>query len=231
MSHREIPDSAIETVAQYINNRSNKNYGISPIGIEGNTETPQVFEILPFDQIDDTDRRFFAIDGSYNTEQFYNGLAIAVYSAGYICYHRGQQVRMNTLDDPVILGQAYYPNTVLVTNEDHLPAIYDELLGFKSVARLLEFFDADPSEVFPYKKEQVCTNLSTLLSFCQEVLEIALILEVAELAGTKAGDMILRDGTLRPIQIKQPYLVKLGRFLHDKGILAVGITIEPRIIG
>ena len=224
MSHKEIPDSAIETVAQYINNRSNKNYGISPVGTEGNVETPQIFEILPFDEIDNTDRRFYAIDGSYNTEQFYNGLAIAVYSAGYICYQHGQQVRMNSLDDPVILGQAYYPNNVLVTNDDHLPAIYDELLGFKPIVRLLKFFEDDPREVFPYQKEQVCTNLSTLLSFCQEVLEIALILEVAELPETKSGDMILRDGTLRPIQIKQPYLVKLGRFLHEKGILVVGIT-------
>src|SRR5512139_652890 len=128
MSRKEIPDSAIETVARHINDRSNKNYGISPIGNETNIETPQVFEILPFDQIDSTDRRFYAIDGSYNSEQFYNGLAIAIYAASYICYQHGKQVRMNSLDDPVILGQAYYPDNILVTNQDHLSAIYDELL-------------------------------------------------------------------------------------------------------
>jgi hypothetical protein len=91
MSRKEIPDSAIETGARHINNRSNKNYGINPIGSEANIETPQVFEILPFDEIDSTDRRFYAIDGSYNTEQFYNGLAIAVYTAGYTCFHHGQR--------------------------------------------------------------------------------------------------------------------------------------------
>lgn len=229
MSRKEIPDSAIETVAQHINTRSNKNYGVSPIGNEENIETPQVFEILPFDEIDMSDRRFYAIDGSYNTEQFYNGLAIAVYTAGYICFHRGQQIRMNALDDPLILGQAYYPQNILVTNEEHLLAIYDEFLSFKPVKRLLEFFAKDPSEVFPYKKEQVCINLSTLLSFCQEVLEIALLLEVAERPETKSGDFILRDGTLRPLQIKQPFLVKLGRLIHKKGIVAVAVTKQSPI--
>jgi len=229
MSRKEIPDSAIEKVAQHINNRSNKNYGINPIGNRDNIETPQVFEILPFNEIDDSDRRFYAIDGSHNTEQFYNGLAIAVYTAGYICFHCGQQVRMNSLDDPVILGQAYYPQNILVTNEDHLLAIYEEFLSLRPVKRLLEFFTKDPSEVFPYKKEQLCVNLSTLLSFCQEVLEIALVLEVAELPESKNGDFILRDGTLRPLQIKQPFLVQLGRLLHEKGIIVVAVTKQSQI--
>ena len=229
MSRREIPDSAIETVAQHINNRSSKNYGINPIGNEENVETPQIFEILPFDEIDDTDGRFYAIDGSYNSQQFYNGLAIAVYTAGYVCFYHGQQVRMNPLDDPVILGQAYYPQNILVTNDDHLLAIYDEFLSLKPVKRLLEFFARDASEVFPYNKEQVCVNLSTLLSFCQIVLEIALILEIAELPETKKGDFILRDGTLRPIQIKQHFLVQLGRFLHEKGIIVVAVTKQSPI--
>ena len=51
MSRKEIPDSAIETVARHINTRSNKNYGINPIGQPDNIETPQIFEIVPFDQI------------------------------------------------------------------------------------------------------------------------------------------------------------------------------------
>ena len=85
MSQKEIPDDAIEAVARHINNRSNKNYSINPIGNEDNIETPQIFEILPFGEIDNTDRRFYAIDGSYNSQEFYNGLAIAIYSAGYIC--------------------------------------------------------------------------------------------------------------------------------------------------
>ena len=138
MSGVEIPDSAIETVAQHISNRSSKNYGINPVGDAGNLETPQVFEILPFDEIDDADRKVYAIDGSYNSEQFYNGLAIGVYSGGYVCFHHGKQIRMNRLDDPVVLGQAYYPQNILVTNETHMFAIYDEFLSIKPVKKLLD---------------------------------------------------------------------------------------------
>jgi hypothetical protein len=233
MSRKEIPDSAIETVARHINNRSNKNYGINPIGHEDNIETPQIFEIIPFNEIDNTDRRFYAIDGSYGSEQFYNGLAIAVYSAGYICYQRGEQVRINLLDDPIILGQAYYPDNILVTNQEHLSAIYDELLTLEPVKRLIEFCteksDNIPETIFAYDKEKICVNLSTLLSFCQEVLEIALILEVAKHKDTKPGDFILRDGTLRPLQIKQSYLVRLGKYLHEKNITIAAVTKQSPI--
>lgn len=229
MSRKEIPDSAIEAVARHINRRSNTNYGINPIGNEDNIETPQVFEIIQFDEIDNTDRRFYAIDGSYNSEQFYNGLAIAIYSAGYICFHHGKQVRMNSLDDPVILGQAYYPENILITNEEHLGAIYDELLTLPPVKKLLDFWDDETENIFPYDKEKICVNLSTLLSFCQEILEIALIFEIAELPETKSGDFVLRDGTLRPLQVKQTYMVKLGEHLHKKGIILLSITKQSPI--
>ena len=224
MSRKEIPDSAIEIVAQHINSRSSKNYGINSVGTDANIETPQIFEILPFNEIDKTERRFYAIDGSYNSEEFYNGLAIAIYAAGYICFHHGKQVRMNSLDDPIILGHAYYPENILVTNEDHLNAMYDELLTLKPVKRLMDFWGGKPEDVFSYDKKAICTTLSTLLSFCQEVLEIALILEIAELSATKPGDYILRDGTLRPNQIKQNCMVRLGKFLHEKGIIIVAVT-------
>lgn len=229
MPRKEIPDSAIELVAKHINTRSNKNYGIPVIGHEENIETPQIFEIIPFDQIDDSDRRFYAIDGSYNSEQFYNGLCIAIYAAGYICFHKGQQIRMNSLDDPVILGKAYYPQNILITHQDHLVAIYDEFLTLEPVKNLLSFLNEKPEEIFPYKKEQICTNLSTLLGFCQEVLEIALILEVIDLGGTKSGDFILRDGTLRPLQVKQKYLVKLGKYAYEKGVMIVAVTKQSPI--
>jgi len=229
MSRKEIPDSAIETVARHINTRSNKNYGINPIGQADNIETPQIFEIVPFDQIDNTNNRFYSIDGSYNSEQFYNGLAVAMYSAGYICYHNGKQIRLNTLDDPVILGQAYYPENIIVTNRDHLFAIYDEVLTLKPVERLLKFWGTKTENVLAYDRNAICDNLSKLLSFCQEILEIALILEVAELSDTKAGDFILRDGTLRPLQVKQPYLVQLGKYLHDKSINLIAITKQSPI--
>ncbi|MFN8443008.1 MAG: DNA double-strand break repair nuclease NurA [Caldilineaceae bacterium] len=226
---KEIPDSAIELVAKHINTRSNKNYGIPIIGHEENIETPQIFEIMPFDQIDNSDRRFYAIDGSYNSEQFYNGLSVAIYAAGYICFHRGKQLRMNLLDDPIILGQAYYPENILVTHQEHLIAIYDELLTLEPVKRLLDFWSDAPENIFSYNKEQICTNLSTLLGFCQEILEIALILEVTNRPDTTTGDFILRDGTLRPLQVKQLYLVKLGKYLHEKGVKLVAITKQSPI--
>ncbi|CAC5341540.1 MULTISPECIES: DNA double-strand break repair nuclease NurA [Planktothrix] len=224
MPGKQIPDTAIEQVAQHINTRSNKNHGIPVIGHEENIETPQIFEIIQFDKIDDSDRRFYAIDGSYNSEQFYNGLAIAIYAAGYICFHRGKQIRMNSLDDPVVLGQAYYPQNILITHHDHLNAIYDEFLTLEPIKYLFKFLEDSPENVFPYKKEQICTNLSTLLGFCQEVLEIALILEVIDRPETKAGDFILRDGTLRPLQIKQKYLVNLGEYAYKKQIKIVSVT-------
>jgi len=229
MSRKEIPDSAIEAVARHINKRSNTNYGINPIGNEDNIETPQVFEIIQFDEIDNTDRRFYSIDGSYNSEQFYNGLAIAIYSAGYVCFQHGKQVRMNSLDDPVILGQAYYPENILITNEEHLSAIYDELLTLPPVKKLLDFWEDGVENIFPYNKEKICVNLSTLLSFCQEILEIALIYEIAELPETKSGDFILRDGTLRPLQVKQTYMVKLGQYLHKKKIILLSVTKQSPI--
>lgn len=229
MPRKEIPDSAIELVAKHINTRSNKSYGIPVVGHEENIETPQIFEIIPFDQIDNSDRRFYAIDGSYNSEQFYNGLCIAIYAAGYICFHRGQQIRMNSLDDPVILGKAYYPQNILITHQEHLVAIYDEFLTLEPVKQLIGFLGGKPEEIFSYKKEQICTNVSTLLGFCQEVLEISLILEIINLGETKPDDFILRDGTLRPLQIKQKYLVKLGKYAHEKGVKIIAVTKQSPI--
>jgi hypothetical protein len=231
MANKEIPDSAIEAVALQINTRSNKNYSINPLGIAENIETPQFFEIIPFNEIDNTNRRFYAIDGSYNSQEFYNGLAIAIYAAGYICYQGGKQIRMNGDDDPVILGQAYYPENILITNEEHFGIIYDELLSLPSVKELLEFWDDRTENVFPYKKDQICTNMSSLLSFCQEILEIALVLEIDELPETKTGDFILRDGNLRPNLVKQPYMVKLGKYLHDKGIALVAVCTSSEHLG
>jgi len=107
--------------------------------------------------------------------------------------------------------------------------MYDELLSLPPVKKLLDFWNDSLENVFPWKKDQICSNLSTLLGFCQEILEIALILEVAELPDTKSGDFILRDGNLRPLQVKQPYMVKLGKYLHDKGIVIVAVTKQSPI--
>ena len=128
MNPREIPQEAINAVAKHINDRTNKFTSISITTVENNPESPHYFEIVPFDKIDDSDTRFYAIDGSYNSQDFYNGLSIGIYCAGYICYHKGQQIRLNSSDYPVILGKAYYPQNILITNETHCHAVFDELL-------------------------------------------------------------------------------------------------------
>jgi hypothetical protein len=55
-------------------------------------------------------------------------------------------------------------------------------------------------------------------------LEWALIFEIAYRDEIRRGDLILRDGTLRSLYIKQPYLVRLGKLLREKGIIIAAIT-------
>ncbi len=229
MNRKEIPDDAIEIVAQFINNRNNKKYSIPVIGNPDNPETPQIFEIIPFEEIDDCNRRFYAVDGSSNSEQFYNGLALAIYTAGYVCYHKGSQLPMNGEDDPTILGQAYYPNNILITNQSHLSDIYDELLTLPSIKNLISFWEDTSELIFAYDREVICRDLNTVLSFCQEILEWAMVYEIANREEISEGDLILRDGTLRSVHIKQKYLVKLGKFIHEKGIHLIGITKQSPI--
>ncbi len=224
MGNDLIPEDAIHKVAQYINKKNNKSYNIPVVGNPDNVETPQIFEIIPFREIDASESKFYAIDGSYNSQQFYNGLAVGIYNAGYICYDKGKPVKLNKLDDPLIYGNIYYPKNILVTNEEDLFAIYDELLHLPPVRNLLSFFEDTPENIFPYKKDVICTNLSTLLSFAQEILEWSLILEIINLQITKESDFILRDGTLRSLHIKQKYLVKLGKLAHEKKVYLVAIT-------
>lgn len=229
MGRNAITDNAIDVVAQYINNRNNKNYSIPVVGNSDNVETPQIFEIIPFEEIDNSDRRFYAIDGSSNSEQFYNGLSLAIYTAGYICYHKGVQIPMNGYGDPIILGQAYYPENVLITTETHLFDIYDELISLPPVQKLISFCGNTPDLIFAYKRETVCRDLTTVLNFCQEILEWAMVYEIINLEETKKGDVILRDGTLRSLNIKQEYLVELGKYLHQKGVYIFGITKQSPI--
>lgn len=225
MSHDKISQEAIDIIAQHINHRNNRQYGIPPVTIPDNPETPQYFEIVPFDKIDDIDMRVYAIDGSQNSHTFYNGLSIALYRAGYICFESGKQIRMNDHDDPVIMGKLYSPQNILVTCEDHMYAIYDELLELPPVRSLLEFLGDSPENIFAYARDTiVTTSTSALLSFCQGVLEWALIYEIACRDEIRRGDLILRDGTLRSLYIKQPYLVRLGKSLREKGIVIAAIT-------
>lgn len=224
MSRKEIPDNAIEKIAKHINERNSKPSKTSIVTIDGETETPHYFEIVSFNQIDQSSSKFFAIDGSYNSQEFYNGLSIGIYTAGYVCYTEGKQIRLNKLDDPVILGKSYYPENILVTNEEHRDAIYDELLSMEPVRNMLKYFEADEEAVFGFPREVICMSLPKLLSFCQEVLEWALVYEIAMINDIGQGDYILRDGTLRSNNIKQKYLIKIAEHLKSKGIHFLAIT-------
>jgi len=221
----QIPQNAIDAIAQHINQRSNRPYSIPVVGNESNLETPQIFEIIPFDEIDNTKLHVYGIDGSKNSHSFYNGISIGLYRGGYVCFESGKQLRMNNHNDPVILGQSYISENILVTRDDHLLAIYDELLMLQPVKQFIEFLDATPEDVFPYKRDVVCSSISTVLSFCQEILEWSLVYEISCREEIKRGDFILKDGPLRSNNIKQKYLVKLGDFLSvEKHIILVGIT-------
>ena len=229
MNKKEIPESTIDIIAQHINERANRPSNFPIITIEGETETPHYYEIIQFDEIDKSERTFFAIDGSYNSQDFYNGLSVGLYTAGYVCYHFGKQIRMNDLDDPIILGKGYIPENILYTNDGHKLAVFDELLELEPVKKLIEdcFQEAEIKKIWGWgenTRETIIRNTSSLLSFCQEVLEWALVWEIANLEIIKKGDVILRDGTLRSNNIKQEYLIKLGSFLHEKGIHVLAIT-------
>jgi hypothetical protein len=64
MQFFNIPDNVIDGVASEIHNRTTRDYHIPIVGAPDNLETPQVFEIMPFDLIDSQSTRFYAIDGS-----------------------------------------------------------------------------------------------------------------------------------------------------------------------
>lgn len=221
----KIPQEAIDTIAKHINERNNKSYSIPIVGTDTNIETPQIFEIVSFDEIDKSDIRVFSVDGSKNSHSFYNGVSICLYRAGYVCFDHGKQIRLNDLDDPVILGKSYSPINILVTCDDHLSAIYDELINLAPVKAFLEFLSDPVTDIFAYNKDVLCRSLSTLQDFCQEVLEWALIYEIINSDKVRQGDFVFKDGTLRSLNIKQKYLVKLGKLAaQEKKVHLVGIT-------
>ena len=176
MGNKYIPELAIEQVAKHINERNNKAYSIPVIGNKGNIQTPQIFEIIPFDQIDKSNRKFYAIDGSYNSQEFHNGICIALYTAGYICYYQGKQVCLNDFNDPAILGKSYYPQNILITDEKSRVDIYDELLTLSPVKSMINFFGDEYEKIFSLPKTAICQSNSSLLGFCQEILEWSLFL-------------------------------------------------------
>jgi hypothetical protein len=230
MNPKEIPENAIVEVANAINNKVNKTPNLtSPVSVGDDCRTPQYFEIIPFGEIDNSDRNFFAIDGSYNYQEFYNGVCIGVYTAGYIGYNHGRQIKLNDNDDPVINGKTYFPNKLMITSDTDREDIFDELLTLEPVKKFLDFL-GNPTDWCSWAsdlqkaKETITKNPSSLFSFCQNVLEYALVYEIANLPITKSGDFILRDGNLRSMDIEQKYIRKLGKLLHDMGIVLLAIT-------
>lgn len=224
-----IPDAVINGVAAQIHTRTNKDYHVPVVGVPDNLETPQIFEIMPFAQIDSRAARIFAIDGSRNSHTFYNGITLCFCQAGYVCFHQGNQLRLNNSDDPVVLGRTFHGSQMLVLAEKDLTDIYDELLGLPPVSALMSFFDAKPEDVFPYSKDVLIRSTATLLGFCQEILEWACVFDIVQNAPVTPGDFILRDGTLRSLHIKQQFLVKLGHLLHTKNVRIVGVTKQSPI--
>src|SRR2546426_1800633 len=112
-----IPEDVINGVAAEIHTKTTKDYRIPVIGVSDNLETPQVFEIMPFETIDTPTLRFYAIDGSRNGHTFYNGISLCFYQAGYVCFRQGQQMQLNSGSDPVFLGQVFHGTKMLVINE------------------------------------------------------------------------------------------------------------------
>lgn len=225
----EIPADAIEAVAEEIRKRTTKDYKIPVVGNSENLETPQVFEILPFDQIDSLDARFYAVDGSHNSHTFYNGLTIALFRAGYVCFHKGKSVRLTDNPDPLVPGVLHQGHQMLLLSQAHLESMYDELLALPVVKSLLELFAEPPSDVFAYAREQVTTSAANILAFAQHLLEWACVYEIARRPEIASGDFVLMDGTLRSLHIKQRFIVKLGYLLHSKGIRLVGVTKQSPI--
>ena len=219
-----IPQDAINSVAKHINERTNKSYNIPIIGSPSNPETPQCFETISFGEIDKGTWKVYAIDGSKNSQSFYNGVSIGLYRVGYVCFQYGKELRMNTLNDPVVLGKSYTPKNILVITRAHLDEIYDELLDLEPVKRFIDFLGGNTADIFSYPKDAVCQTFATLLDFCQEILEWSLVYEIATRPEIEPGDFILFDGDLRSVQIKQECLVKLGKELYDRDIYLVGIT-------
>lgn len=225
---KDISDETVDAIADHINKRVSQSPHVGIATVDGAPETAQYYEIIPFNKMDDSDRRFFAVDGSYNSQQFHNGIYVGLYRAGYVCYHGGKQIRVNDHNDPVKLGKSYSPKNILITNEMHRHEIFEELLMLEPVKKMLCFFhETDTDSIWGMGSEMktmVTSSVSKLFSFCQEVLEWSLVLEIMQSPMSRSGDFILRDGTLRSNTIKQKYLKKLGKYAVEQRIHLIAIT-------
>lgn len=223
-----VTDEMIRIIAGSINARVNKSSTVQTNQVEGDSRSPNYFEIIPFDKIDESDTKFFAIDGSYVSQDFQNGVGVSIYSAGYVCFQGGRQVRLNDTDDILDLGRKIIPNNILITNDNDKKAILQELINLESVRKFIEFCEvSDVNEIWGLGSKTfdlIITSTSKLLSFCQEILEWSLVYEILEKNLASENDYILRDGTLRSNNIKQEYLVNIGRLAKNKNVKLIAVT-------
>jgi hypothetical protein len=227
MNNKEVSDGAIEQIAKHIHDRMNRPCYVPIAEVSDNAESAHYFDIVDFTEIDDSEKSFFAIDGSYNSQEFYNGITVGLYTAGYVGYRSGKQIRLNSTDDIVVLGKSYFPNNILVTCVPDSYAVFDELLELPPVKSFLKFLGKNYDDIWGFGKstrDVVCSSVSKLLPFCQEILEWSLVYEISNLDSIRQGDFILRDGTLRSTNIKQDCLVKLGEYIYKKGFIILAIT-------
>lgn len=225
-----ISDEVISKLAQFINDNHNKPYrNISISTVPNNSESPQYYEPVPFNRIDASEKKYYAIDGSYNHQEFGNGLHIGLYCAGYVCFHKGQEVKLDNSDNPLSHGIKYLPNNVLNTCDNELEYILEEFLELKPIRNFLDFLEGSFEDICSWNKDILLSSFSKLLSICQNILEWALVYEVSNRSEVNPGDIILRDGNLRSKDIKPNYLTKLAKHLKSKKIHIIAITKKSKL--
>lgn len=232
MSRFLVSDETISQAGTCISDRSSINHSIPIRGNQQNLNAPHYFPTIPFAKIDESSTRFYAIDGSTSEVQFYNGLYLGLYAAGYVCYRHGQRIAIGDDDDPMEPGRAYGPPHILVTRDSDLALMYNEFLELKPVQRLCAFCmerGIPRDEVFSYQPEPLQSSLSRLLPFCQEVLEWSLVLEILDNSETQGGDVILCDGTMRSLMLHQDVVVQLCERAHTKGVRVIAVTKQSRL--
>jgi hypothetical protein len=228
MSGFAVPDEVISQAGARISSLGSRNHCI-PIadGDASNLEVPHYFPTIPFAEIDESSTRFYAIDGSTSDVQFYNGICLGLYTAGYVCYKHGERILVGGDDDKFEPGKMYRPSRVLVTNDRDLELMYDEFLELGPVRRLRTFCTEHgirEDKIFAYQRGPLEESLSRLLPFCQDVLEWSLVLEILEKSDIQEDDVILRDGTLRSLMLEQAVVVELCKYAHAKRVRVMAVT-------
>ena len=232
VSSFEIPEDVISATAAQIHAKTNKDYQIPVVGVPENLETPQVFEIMPFEQIDQQTTKFYAIDGSRNSHTFYNGVSLCFYQAGYVCFQNGRQLRLNSTDDPIV--SARFSTGIICSSlaRRTLSDIYDECLGLG--LRLPPCSPSSgiaPKSSSAIRKISVISNRGNSSRFLSGGIGMGLHLRHrSERWPRKTGDIVLRDGPLAKPNIKQRFLAKLGHLFSEyEEVRLVGITKQSPI--